>query len=296
MARNVRLFFAIGLAVSLAIIAGCADGNLRKARRYQEDGDYDQAIRHFKMGIEKDPENRSARYGLVESVSQRLMQTPQDQMTAEMVEEAMQEVKPAAQPLMDDANIKRYVSLIYQLLARRYAERGMDDKSAETWAEVIKIDPKIAEAHFNLGVALTKLERPKEAFKSFEKSVDLNPYFLKGYFAIGNSLVQEGRYEEAVQIYQKALEINPDDPEVRHNLGVVYSNLEKTDQAIEEFEKTIELQPGYFLAYRSLSTVYKGMGNTEKVAEIDKRWEKFAKEHMKGSEQIEQPGAEENPD
>ena len=295
MARNVRLFFAVGLAVSLTIIAGCADGNLRKARGYQEDGDYDQAIRHFKMVIEKDPENRSARYGLVESVSQQLMQTPQDQMTAEMVENAMKEVKPAAQPLMDDTNIKRYVSLIYQLLARRYAERGMDDKSAETWEEVIKIDPTIAEAHFNLGVALTKLGRPEEALKNFEKSVDLNPYFLKGYFAIGNSLVQEERYEDALQNYQKALEINPDDPEVRHNLGVVYSYLEKPDQAIEELEKTIELQPGYFLAYQSLSTVYMAMGNTEKVAEIDKRWEEFAKEHIKGAEQVEQPGAEENP-
>jgi tetratricopeptide (TPR) repeat protein len=295
MARNVRLFIAIGLAVSIAVIAGCADGNLGKARRYQEDGDYDQAIRHFRLVIEKDPENRSARYGLVESVSQQLMQTPQDQMTAEMIEKAMQEVRPVAQPLMDDANIKRYVSLIYQLLARRYADRGMDDKAAETWAEVIRVDPTMAEAHFNLGVALSRLEKSEDAIKSFEKSVELNPYFLKGYFAIGNSLVTEERYEEAAQNYKKALAINPDDPEVRHNLGVVYSYLEKPDQAIEELEKAIEMQPGYFLAYRSLSTVYKGMGNAEKVAEIDKRWEEFAKEHIKTSEQAEQPGAEENP-
>lgn len=296
MARNVRRFIAIGLVVSIALITGCADKNLSKARRYQKDGDYDQAIQHFKLVIEKDPENRSARYGLVESVMQQLMQTPQDQMTAEMIEEAMQEVKPAAQPLLDDANVKRYVSLIYQLLARRYAERGMDDKAAETWAEVVKIDPSMAEAHYNLGVALSKLDKPDEAIKSFEKSIELNPYFLKGYYAIGNSFVEQGRFEEAVQNYQKALEINPDDPEVRHNLGVVYSYLDKPDLAIAEFEKAIEMQPGYFLAYRSLSAVYKGMGNTEKVAEIDKRWEEFAKEHMKKSEQTKEPSsAEENP-
>jgi tetratricopeptide (TPR) repeat protein len=295
MVCNVRLLIAIGLVVSIALTAGCADGNLRKARSYQEDGDYDQAIHHFKLVIEKDPENRSARYGLVESVTQRLMRTPQDQMTAEMIEKAMQEVKPIAQPLLDDANIKRYISLIYQMLAKRYADRGMDDKAAEAWEEVVKVEPMMAEAHYNLGVALSKLERLDEAIKSFEKSVDLNPYFLKGYFAIGNSLVQKERYEEALQNYQKAIEINPDDPEVRHNIGVVYSYLEKPDQAIEELEKAIELQPGYFPAYRSLSSIYKGLGNTEKVAEIDKRWEEFAKEYAKQSEQVEPSGEEENP-
>jgi tetratricopeptide (TPR) repeat protein len=292
MALNVRLFIAVGLAVSIAFLAGCGDANLRKARRYQEEGNYDQAIRHFNMVIEKDPEDLSARYGLVQSISEQLLQTPQDQMTAEMIENAMQKVKPAAQPLMDDTNIKRYLSLIYQMMARRYADRGMDDKSAEVWAEVIKIDPTMAEAHYNLGVALSKLERNEEALQHFKKSTDINPYFLKGYFAIGNALVTQELYEEAAQNYIKALEINPDDPEVRHNLGVVYSYLEQPEKAIDELEKAIELQPSYFLAYRSLSTIYKGMGETEKVAEIDQRWEEYAKEHVKSEEQAEESSAE----
>jgi tetratricopeptide (TPR) repeat protein len=292
MARNVRLLFAVGLVVSVALLVGCGNADLGKARRYQKEGNYDQAIRHFRLVIEKDPENRSARYGLVESIAQRLLQTPKDQMSTAMIEKAMEELKPVAEPLMEDANVKRYILLIYRQLAQRYAEQGMDDRSAETWAEVIKIDPTMYEAHYNLGVAYSKLGRNEDALECFRKSIDINPYFLKGYFAIGNSLVTQERYEEAAQNYQKALEINPDDPEVRHNLGVVYSYLDQPEKAIEQLEKAIELQPGYFLAYRSLSTIYKGMGNTEKVAEIDKRWQEYAKQHVEEQEQAEEPGAQ----
>ncbi len=294
MARSVRVIFTLGLAVSVVLFAGCTDGNLKKARSYQEKKDYDQAIHYYKLAIEKDPENRSARYGLVEAVAEQLKQVPQDRLTAEMVEEAMREVRPAAQPLMDDTNVKRHVSIIHQLLAQRYGDRGMDEKAAETWAEVIKIDPTIAEGHYNMGVALSKLGKREDAIQSFEKSIDLNPYFIKGYFALGNALVADERYEEAAENYRRALEINPDDPEALHNLGVAYSRLDKAEEAIAQLEKAIELQPSFFLAYRSLSTVYKGMENMEKVAEIDKRWEDYAKTHATPPGQSEQSGAGED--
>ncbi len=291
MARSMHVVLALGLAVSVAFVAGCTEGNLKMARSYQEKKDYDQAIRHYKLAIEKNPKSRSARYGLVEAIAEQLGQVPQDQLTAEMVEDAMRDVRPAAQPLMDDANVKRYVSVIHQLLAQRYGDRGMDEKAAEAWSEVIKIEPTLAEGHYNLGVALVNMEKRGEAIQRFEKSIELNPYFVKGYFSLGNAFIAEGRYEEAAENFQHALEVDPDDPEVRHNLGVAYSHMKKVEEAVAEFEKVIELHPSFFLAYRSLSTIYKGTKNTEKIAEIDKRWEDYAKAHSEPPGQAEQPGA-----
>lgn len=294
MARNVCKFLVFISIASIAFIGGCADSNLKKARQHQKEGDYNQAAHYYRLALDKDPENKSVRYSLVEALSQELMKTPKDQLTTDIVEETMQELLPIAQPLMDDPNIKRYVSLIYQLLAQRYADQGMDDKAADTWGKVVNIDPSFTEGHYNLGVALSKEGKVEEAIPHFEKSIDLNPYFLDGYFAMGNSYVALGRYEDATKYYLKALEINPDDPEVRQNLGIAYSNVGKTEEAIGELEKAIELQPGYFLAYRSLSTLYKGLGETEKVAEIDKKWEEYAKEHLKETEQPEQTEEAEN--
>lgn len=285
MGRTIRPIWAVGLLVSIMLLGACSDGNVGKARHYQEEGDYGQAISHYRLALEKDPENRSARYSLVESYVQQLMETPKEEITAEMVEKTMIELRPAAEPLMDDVNIKRYISMIYQLLARRYAEQGMNEKAAESWVEVTKIEPSLEEGHYNLGVALTKQEKFEEALPHLEKSISVNPYFIKGYYAVGNALVALERYEEAVGYYQKALEISPDDVEVRHNLGVAYSHTGKAEKAIEELEKTIELQPGFFLAYTSLSLMYKNMGDTEKVADVDKRWADYAKTHIKTSEE-----------
>jgi tetratricopeptide (TPR) repeat protein len=204
----------------------------------------------------------------------------------------MLEVGPGAEPLLDDHNIKRYTLLIYQMLARRYGEQEMNEKAADTWARIIEIDPSMAEGHYNLGVALLKLGKTEEAMQRFEKSIDLNPYLPKSYYGMGNIYLDEGRHEEAIDNFLKALEINPDDPEARHNLGVAYSLAGNVDKAVVELEKAIEIQPDYFLAYRSQASIYKGKGDQKMVAEIDKKWEEFAKAHVEARDKAGQPDSE----
>ncbi len=287
MARTLHSIFVLVLVVSIAMISGCADRETKTGRRYQEEGDYEQAIHHYKLALEKNPENRSIRYSLVESYALQLTDKPEREVTAEMVEQTMLNVRPVAEPLMDDVNIKRYVSIIYRLTAKRYAEAGMDDKAAEMWAEVIEIEPSFAEGHYNLGVALTKQGKHEEALPRFEESVYLNPYFIKGYYLMGNALVALERSGEAIDPFLKGLEINPDDIEIRHDLGIAYEHTGQNEKAVEELEKAIEIEPGFFLAYRNLARIYKKMGDTEKVKEIDKKWLEFAETHIK-SEKDEQ--------
>jgi tetratricopeptide (TPR) repeat protein len=292
MARYARLFWVFMLVFSVAFAPGCGDGNLKEARRYQESEDYGQAAHFFRLALEKDPENRSIRYGLVEVLAQELTQTPPEQLTAEIVEETMLEVGPIAEPLMDDPNIKRYMLLIYQILAQRYGEQEMDEKAADTWGRIIEIDPSMAEGHYNMGVALVKLGKTEEAMQRFEKSVDLNPYLPKSYYGMGNIYLEAGQHEDAIENFLKALEINPDDLEIRHNLGVAYSLAGNVDKAIAELEKAIKAQPDYFLAYRSLAAIYKGKDDQKMVAEIDKRWEEFAKAHVAARKKAEQAESE----
>ena len=52
---------------------------------------------------------------------------------------------------------------------------GGTDKAIDDFQKTISMDPKIAEAHLWLGVALRKANRNAEARKAFEKSLQLNP-------------------------------------------------------------------------------------------------------------------------
>ena len=252
MNNTLRVMLFVGLAVSIALLGGCTDADLKKGRRYQQEGNFDQAIQHFRLALEKNPEDSSARYGLVETYAQQLIAENKENASPETIEGAMAELLPIAKPLMKDPNIKRYISLIYQNMARIYAEQEQHDKAAAAWAEVIKIEPSYAEGYHNLGVANVKTGSYEEAISHFQKAVELNPYFIKGYYALGNTFVHLNRDQEAREQYLKALEINPDDPEVRHNLAIVYSRIGDKEKAVKELEKIIEVEPGYAMAYSSL--------------------------------------------
>ncbi|UCD57409.1 MAG: tetratricopeptide repeat protein, partial [Candidatus Hydrogenedentota bacterium] len=275
MRRIVCPTLIIGLVASIAMLSGCTDANLKKARRHQREKDYDGAIHYYKLVLEKDPENRSARYSLVEAYAQQLIDSPPTQITPEKAEEAMTHLRPIAQPLMGDPNIRRYISLIHQMLAKRYAEEGRHDKAGEAWTVVTEIEPSFAEAHFNLGVSLVKLGQYEDALSHFEKAVGLNPYFSKGYHAMGNVFLHLTRYEDASKQFLRALEINPDDPSIHHSLGTAYFRMGDTEKAVEEYEKALEIEPGYMLVYLSLHGAYLAMGETEKAEEAGRKWNEF---------------------
>lgn len=275
------------LAFSAVVLAGCGDADLKKARRLHEHGDYEGAIAFYKQVVAREPENKSARYGLIEAYAEQLTDQPPQEVTPEKVEETMMEVRPVAEPLLDDPHVKRYISMIYQMVAKRYAEEGKHDKATEAWGEVVKIEPEFAEAWFNYGVGQTKNERYEESLASFKKAVELNPYFFRGYMAMGNSLIYLGRHEEAVEQFLKALELNPDDPLIHNNLGYAYAALGEEEKAVDEFKRAIEIDPGHFQAYVGLRAQYKTLGNEEGVKEVDRMWEEYVESAAKARQEAE---------
>ena len=266
----------IVLAFLMVLFNGCTDSNVKKARHYQDAKDYDQAIYYYKSALERDPENRSARYSLVETYAQQLTAGAPKEITTEKVEAVMSELQPIAEPLMADPSIKRYVSLIYQIMAKRYAEENRHDKVAEIWSKVTVLEPTFAEAHYNLGLALSITGKHDEAIRYFEKAVNLNPYFIKGYQGMGDSLIQLDKGEEAIKQYLKALELNPDDPAVHCNLGIAYSLVGNDEKAVEEYEKTLEIEPYYMLAYPRLHEKYVKMEDPQKAEEVKKKWKELS--------------------
>jgi len=280
MHKRVSLVLLSIVTAALVLVFGCGDSNVNKAKAFQAQKQYDQAIQHYRLALEKDPENKTARYGLIETYAQKVIDVGGEKLDPEYVEKVMADLQPVAQPLMSDQNIKRYISLVYQMLAKRYAEAGRDDKAAEAWARVIEIEPSFAEAHFNLGLAMCLGGKYEESIPHFEKAVSLNPYFVKGYQALGDTLLRLNRNEEAAQQYLKALELNPDDPAIHHNLGVSYFNEGETEKAIDEYQKALEIEPNYAFAYRSLHDAYEKTGDMEKVKEIDEKWKKLTEDYL----------------
>ena len=90
-------------------------------------------------------------------------------------------------------------------LQTRRIERGV-----ELISEAIELDPNVAAAHSDLGLALSDLNRNEEALASYDKAIALKPDFAKAYYNRGNTLNQMKRYEEALASYDKAIALKPD--------------------------------------------------------------------------------------
>lgn len=91
-------------------------------------------------------------------------------------------------------------------LAYLYADRGDLDRSAEVYAQVLRADPKDADAAFRAANVLWRLKR----------------------------------HEDAVGYYRKALQIRPDFHDARFGLGITLRDMGDTDGARRELKAACE--------------------------------------------------------
>ena len=78
---------------------------------------------------------------------------------------------------------------------------------------VLEIDPKMPEAHVNIGFALLGLGKPKAAADFFDTATVLRPNQMNAYFGLGEALNQLGDRLGALQSMETYLHRSPkDDP------------------------------------------------------------------------------------
>jgi tetratricopeptide (TPR) repeat protein len=148
------------------------------------------------------------------------------------------------------------------------------------WSDVVARSPGIADARYNLGVALVASGDRAEAMRQFQRALELRPkaelesvslkhlgllYEEQGQIDVavahyeqavrawpdnpsanldlGASLAQLRRFGEAVEHFRTALRVRPDDPRGHYNLGLAYVAQGQLEEGIRELETAVRLQP-----------------------------------------------------
>ena len=108
-------------------------------------------------------------------------------------------------------------------------------QAADAFRDVLKTEPKNANAMHYLGLALWQItQQPDEALKLMRKSMKLSP----------GSAVKN------------------------HNIAAVYGSLGQIKKAASHYKKSIELTPDYAEAYFNLSGVYRFEQNDPLIAQM----------------------------
>jgi serine/threonine-protein kinase len=87
--------------------------------------------------------------------------------------------------------------------------KGQEDKAIAPFREALLLDPKNATAHYNLGYALQTNGQREEAIVQYQQAIQIDPKLAPAHGALGKVLLVQGRFQEARDSMQRCLDLLP---------------------------------------------------------------------------------------
>ena len=134
-------------------------------------------------------------------------------------------------------------SVNHMYLGLALGASGDMQASIDEMSAAIRLDPKNARAHLNLGSVYMQTNQENKARGEFEKAVELEPWFPEAHNNLGLILAQNSRLDEAVEHFRRAVELSPDYVEAWFNLGLALRAANRLDDAVEAFRRAAKIAP-----------------------------------------------------
>jgi uncharacterized caspase-like protein/Flp pilus assembly protein TadD len=145
---------------------------------------------------------------------------------------------------------------------------GEFDAALQSLQKSLAIDPQFACAHNALGVALSRLNRPREARAAFESAARLTPQWSLPFFQIAQQLVNARDYAGAIPYLEKAVQYNPRSIQSRWNLLRVYRLAGRGADLEAQANEMIALDPNYAPTYFELAAHYEAQEDHAQAAQM----------------------------
>ena len=129
-------------------------------------------------------------------------------------------------------------ALAYCLINRQAFE-----EAAEEAAAAIRLDPMLAPAHNNLGLAMNALGRSEAAVEAYSVALKLDPQNLNCGLNLSVALETMGKLDDALARIDATRLVHPASPEVYYNRANVLQKMRRYTEALESYETATELAP-----------------------------------------------------
>ena len=142
-------------------------------------------------------------------------------------------------------------------LAIALAERGDVTGAIDSYKSAIQIEPNHLAASSNLGSIYRSIGNFEEASTIFKNIVDVYPNDISAYINLGAIYKQDGNLSKAERTFQKAVSLLPLNSEAYFNLGNALRYEGDIDISIECYKKAIRLKPNLVVAHYYLANALK---------------------------------------
>ncbi|MFW8590689.1 tetratricopeptide repeat-containing sulfotransferase family protein [Glaciecola sp. 2405UD65-10] len=131
--------------------------------------------------------------------------------------------------------------------AQQYLNQAASNKNAlkqshQACVEMLKLDPKHADAHFLLSMIALNMQQMTKAIELNKVAIQFAPQNAEYWAFYARSLSLVNRYEEARTAIEKGMKLGSNSPLVNDTMGVVLSRLGEHARAVELFNKAIGKQ------------------------------------------------------
>ncbi|HKN87668.1 MAG TPA: tetratricopeptide repeat protein [Nitrospiraceae bacterium] len=135
-----------------------------------------------------------------------------------------------------------------RLTAQQWYERALEleqdspEEACHAYEEAVKADPKLIEAHLNLGLLHHIEDRLDQAEACYRRAIEYAPDEPHGYFNLGGVLKQKDDRPGAIAAYTAAIERQPDLTEAHEQLALLYDAEGNTTMAFRHGSASYQLK------------------------------------------------------
>src|SRR5256712_84790 len=146
---------------------------------------------------------------------------------------------------------------------QRYFEKGKYREAAIQFGNAVQVDPRYAEAHYQLAQTYLKLQQWSRAYQELGRTVELQPENYQAHIDLANLLIAGRDVKQAQEHTDLLLAKQPNSPQVHESIANLLTAQENFRGAIREMQKAISLGPDRWEAYLNLALLQMRTGQPD---------------------------------
>ena len=126
----------------------------------------------------------------------------------------------------------------------KYLDASENEKAIEAYKQAVALNPDLADAHFQLGVAYGLVEKQEEVVEDKLPGEEDETASKKGKKQVKEKKTNSDvSFENAIKVYKKIVAKNPKDDAAFYNLGRAFNKLDDDKEAQKALQSAVKLKP-----------------------------------------------------
>jgi tetratricopeptide (TPR) repeat protein len=166
----------------------------------------------------------------------------------------------------------KHREFVLQALTELYLQTRHPQKAIDTLVSLTEEVPDSLFYYARLASLLDGLGQTDAAISHYQRLLKRQPEMAAAHFNLALLYKKNKLYAEALASYENAIRLGIDTvQEVYSNMGVLYSELRQANTAAEMYERALEVDPGYIPAMFNRAGLLEEAGERQRAIELYRR-------------------------